>query len=89
MFNWIKRLLGFTEPERELLVLTDPIKYKDEAKIQERPARPAPTKKATKKQNIDLESMTKTQLLAEAKKRGIKANASLNKPDILERIKNG
>ena len=47
------------------------------------------TKKPAKKEAGDLESMNKTQLLAEAKKRGVKANASLKKDEILERIKNG
>ena len=44
------------------------------------------TKKAEK---VDLDSMNKTQLLEEAKKRGIAANASLKKDEILDRIKNG
>jgi len=89
MFNWIKRLLGFTEEKREPLVLTDPIKYEDEIKVQERPPEPKPTKpkkKTSKKKSVDLDSMTKTQLLAEAKKRGIKANASLKKNEILDRL---
>lgn len=57
--------------------------------------KPAP-KKATKKAEPkkakasgDLSSMNKSQLLEEAKKRGVKANASLKKDEILERIKNG
>lgn len=48
MFGWIKNIFRKKEP----LVLTDPIKYEDEVKIQERPAKPAPTKpnKSVKKQ---------------------------------------
>lgn len=47
-------------------------------------------KPATKKvETVDLESLNKTQLLEEAKKRGIAANASLKKEEILERLKNG
>lgn len=50
----------------------------------------APKKAATKKaEKVDFDSMNKTQLLEEAKKRGIAANASLKKEEILERIKNG
>lgn len=50
------------------------------------PAKKAATKKAAK---VDLDSMNKTELLAHAKANGIKANASLKKEEILERIKNG
>ena len=46
-------------------------------------------KPKAKKTEVDLDSMNKTQLLEEAKKRGVKANASLKKDEILERIKNG
>ena len=54
------------------------------------PVKKAATKKTTKKTaNADLDSMNKTQLLAHAKENGIKANASLKKDEILERIKNG
>lgn len=37
----------------------------------------------------NLENMSKPELLAEAKKKGIKANASLKKEEIISRIKNG
>lgn len=50
------------------------------------PAKKAATKKAAK---VDLDSMNKNDLLAHAKANGIKANASLKKEEILERIKNG
>jgi len=49
----------------------------------------APKTNKTKTEKVDLDSMNKTQLLAEAKKRGVKANASLKKNEILEKIKNG
>jgi len=49
----------------------------------------APKITAKKSKTADLDSMNKTELLAEAKKRGIKANASLKKDEVLERIKNG
>ena len=94
MLTWLKRLFGVV-PERTPLVLTDPIKYEDEVKVIERPLEPAPTKPKTKKAKtkkskaVDLDSMTKGQLLNEAKKRKVKANASLSKDKILKRIKNG
>lgn len=54
-------------------------------------AEPAPKKTASAKKakKVDLDSMNKTELLAYAKANGFKANASLKKDEILERIKNG
>lgn len=94
MFSWLKNLFG---KKPESLVLTNPIKYEEEVKITERPPEPTPTKTkapkvkkgATKETKVDLDSMNKTQLLAEAKRRGVKANASLKREEILARIKNG
>jgi hypothetical protein len=43
----------------------------------------------TKVKEISLENMSKPELLAEAKKRGIKVNASLKKKEIISKIKNG
>jgi FtsZ-interacting cell division protein YlmF len=49
MFNWIKRFLGFIENKNEPLVLTDPIKYRNEGKSQEEPTDPTPKKTKKKK----------------------------------------
>jgi hypothetical protein len=55
----------------------------------------APAKKTTKKTatkktaKVDLDGMTKNDLLAHAKANGVKANASMKKAEILEAIKNG
>jgi hypothetical protein len=50
----------------------------------------APAKKATKKAaKVDLDGMSKNELLAHAKANGIKSNASMSKAAILEAIKNG
>lgn len=94
MFTWFKNLFG---KRSEPLILTNPIKYEDEVKVKvtERPSEPKPTKtkaqkpkkSATKETKIDVDSMNKTQLLAEAKRLGIKANASMNKAEILAAIK--
>jgi len=54
--------------------------------------KPAPKtkKKATKKAaKVDLGGMSKNDLLAYAKKNGVKANASMKKADILAAINNG
>ncbi len=52
---------------------------------------PEPTKVQTKKKatsSCDFDKLNKAQLLKEAKKRGVKANASLTKAEILSRVKN-
>jgi len=57
-------------------------------------AKVKPAKKTTKKKTttkkaakVDLSSMSKNELLAHAKKNGVKANASMNKAAILAAIK--
>lgn len=91
MFGWIKRLFG-SKPEP--LVLEDPIKpvkqVKTEAVVKtEKPKKTtaAKPKKTTKKATVDFSTMSKKELLAEAKSRGVPANASLKKEVILERLK--
>lgn len=90
MFNWFKNLFSTStnEVKQETIVLEDVVPV--EVISNETPKKTAPKKKAAKKETlVDLDSMNKTQLLAEAKKRGVKANASLKKEELLERIKNG
>lgn len=99
MFNWLKRLFGFDIPDTPVIAETPAPEVKEEPKSEQAKSvaetkkqveKPAPKKTATKKAKaVDLSSMNKTQLLAEAKKRGIKANASLKKDEILERINAG
>ena len=91
MFTWLKNLFG---SKQEPLELTPEMRVEEpvalEAEQAEKPAKPKKqTKKSAKKETVDLNSLNKTELLAEAKKRGVKANASLKKEEILERIKNG
>lgn len=63
---------------------------KQVAVIKAAPAKKTATKKTTKKAaKVDLDSMSKTELLAHAKANGIKSNASMNKAAILDAIKNG
>ena len=56
---------------------------------------PTPKKTATKKKpatkaaKVDVDGMSKKDLLAHAKKNGIKANASMNKAALVKAIKNG
>lgn len=79
MFKWLKNLLGFgTVVDVVNEVFPDEPAQKSVAK---------PTKKAQK--SVDLKSLKKAELLAHAKKNGVKANASMNKDAILKAIKNG
>ena len=53
------------------------------------PKKAAPKKKAPKKKapKVDLASMSKKDLLAHAKKTGVKANASMNKAALIKILK--
>lgn len=89
MFSWIKNLFSKkTEP----LLLTDPIVIEkvvqEAAPIKPKTEKPKKKKAPTKKVDaVEFNSMSKTQLLAEAKSRGVKANASLKREELLERLK--
>jgi len=82
MFNWLKKLFGSNIPDTPVIAQEPVVEVKPSVKTTAKP-------KKAKSEKVDLESMNKTQLLAEAKKRGIKANASLKKDEVLARIKNG
>jgi hypothetical protein len=85
MFIWFKEFFGIT-PKRE-----EPMILKTEQHVDIAPPATKKTttkpKKTAKVEAVDLDSLGKNELLAEAKKRGIKANASLKKEEILARIK--
>jgi len=100
MFNWLKKLFGSDIPDTPVIA-QEPVKESPKAhigkvtKVEPAPAmKKSEPKKSTAKpkkaktEKVDLDSMNKTQLLAEAKKRGVKANASLKKDEILNKIKN-
>lgn len=81
MFTWLRNLFA-TKPEP--LILIDPVEVREEVSVPKKP------KKVTSKKvsipTVDLESLSKTQLLDLAKSRGVKANASLKRDEILARI---
>jgi hypothetical protein len=91
MFKWLKRLFSGSVTSTGKPVVTESVTSVEE------PAKEAlkevyeadkPKKKTkAKKETVDLDSMTKKDLLALAKERGIKANASLKKAEIIERLK--
>ena len=86
MFGWIKNILGIT-PKREEAFTAEPLVLEPEQRVEETPKPKKKTAAKSKKESVDLDNLSKTELLAEAKKRGIKANASLKKEEILARIR--
>ena len=97
MFNWLKSLFGskvvaMPTPvvEEALLVLEPEQRVETPAElVVETKQQPKKAKvKKTKKEAVtcDFTKLTKPQLLAEAKQRGVKANASLKKEEIIERL---
>lgn len=87
MLKWLKELFtGTSVPE----VVNDTIPAQPlETPVKRTKAKITATKKSAKSGTCDFNKLTKAQLLKEAKHRGIKANASLTKAEILERVKNG
>ena len=94
MIKWLKSLFGFEAPlEPTLQADKDTVeaKAKPAAKSKKTTPKKTTSKKATKaaKQNDALQAMTKNELLEVAKVHGIKANASLSKAELVDRVKNG
>ena len=97
MLTWLKKLFGFDVPDTPVIA-QEPKKEEVKSQVgkvvkveQDKPvakpkkqAKKPATKKAAK---VDLDSMKKNELLAHAKANGIKANASMNKAEILAAIK--
>ena len=82
MFNWLKKLFGFDVPDTPVIAQ---VKVEDKVET----STPTKAKKPAKKDNVDLDAMSKNDLLAHAKANGIKANASMKKADLVSAIKNG
>lgn len=91
MLKWIKGLFGKKDIPQEAyvdepVVIETPVVKQEEAKTVTK------LTKAAKKQKkaastVDYTTMTKDELLREAKKKKIKANASLKKDELIERLK--
>ena len=91
MFGWIKSLLGLGENVAQ--AVTEAVKQEaDIVEVMATSPKKTPAKKTTAKKSkkgsgtCDFSKLTKTQLLKEAKHRGVKANASLSKAEILLRL---
>ena len=98
MFNWLKKLFGSDVPDTPVIAQAPKEEVKshvgkvvkvEQANVPAKPKKQA-KKPATKKTaKVDLESMKKAELLALAKEKGVKANASLSKGELIERINAG
>jgi len=86
MIKWLKSLFGFDVPDTPVIAQAPAPKPEAKPKAKKTTTKKSATKKAAK---VDLDSMKKNELLAHAKKNGIKANASMNKAALVEAIKNG
>ena len=94
MLKWLKSLFGFDVPDTPVIAQEPKKEVKSHVSKVVKVEQPKPKKQAkkpaTKKSaKADLDSMSKNDLLAHAKKNGIKANASMKKADILAAINNG
>ena len=79
MINWIKKILGIGP--------SVPAAVEIVAKAVEATPTPKKVIKPKKAKKVDLNSMKKNELLAYAKKNGIKANASMNKAALVKALK--
>jgi hypothetical protein len=94
MIKWLKSILGYgSVPAVIEEVMAEPTpapkakkKTSTKASTKKTSTKKATTKKASSK-GCDFDKLNKTQLLKEAKQRGVKANASLSKSEILSRLK--
>jgi hypothetical protein len=95
MFNWLKKLFGLDVPDTPVIaqtVKTEAPKAtvgKVEEVVSDIPKATKSKPKAKKTAKVDLTSMSKKDLLALAKEKGVKANASLKKDELIERINAG
>ena len=84
MIKWFKSIFGYG-------TVVDVINETFPAPTKVQTKKKATTKKASTKKkstgSCDFDKLNKAQLLKEAKKRGVKANASLTKAEILSRVK--
>ena len=87
MIKWIKSLFGFDVPDTP--VIAQAPAPKAETKPAAIKTKKTTKKPATKAAKVDIDNMSKKDLLAHAKKNGIKANASMNKDALVKAIKNG
>ena len=83
MLSWFKKLFGVAEPAP---VVEPKVEQPEPVAKPKTQAKKPATKPKAKKANADLAAMTKKDLLALAKEKGIKANASLSKAELIKRL---
>jgi len=95
MFNWLKKLFGTDVPDTPVIaqeVTTETPKSnvgKVKEVVSDIPKAKTSKPKTKKTVKADLTAMSKKDLLALAKAEGVKANASLKKDELIERINAG
>jgi hypothetical protein len=90
MFGWLKNLFfGKNEkPTLERPIITPKVEAEPAPKKETKKKPTATTGRKPASKSVDVDSMTKPQLIEHAKKQGIKVNASLKKADLVKKIKN-
>ncbi len=84
MFNWLKKLFGLDIPDTPVITQDA---QKSEVKEETKSPMSIKTKTvSTKSTKADLTTMAKKDLLALCKEKGIKANASLKKEELIARL---
>lgn len=87
MFEWLKKLFSENDaPTLERPIVTPTVEAKTKTATKKKSAT---TGRKPASKTVDLDAMTKPQLLEHAKKKGIKVNSSLKKADLVKKIKNG
>ena len=90
MFGWLKRIFAGKVEKVDLNAAVENIdKVKEKVATAKPVAKKAETKAKSKAKEkiVDFSALSKKSLLEEAKARGIKANASLKKEELIERLK--
>ena len=90
MLTWLGKLLGITPadaPSEPMLVPTPAPAPKPKAEKKPAAAAKKPADKKPAKKDDDLDVMNKRDLLALAKEKGVKANASMNKDAVIKAIR--
>ena len=87
MINWIKNLFAGTPVPAPVVDTANAAPYKVPEPAAITPIPLVVTLKKTPAKTCNFDKLTKNQLLAEAKHRGVKATASMSKTDILTAVK--
>lgn len=87
MIKWLKNLLGFGSVVDVVNEVFQEIPEEPGKKVVKKVSTKKTSTKKKSSGSCDFDKLNKAQLLKEAKQRGVKANASLTKAEILSRLK--